>query len=413
MNKIIKTICCIMVFCCFICNFSGCSQAKEKSKKINLWLNTNEMEGKEIEKLAQKWSEENGVEVNVLIDRINSGGSVEQYLNVTNNGTEAKNPNSPDIEFGLSHEFIDKLMKLNLAEEVPKDIIDFNSYISKDILEAVTINNKIYAFPISQECPALFYNKNLVNKVPDTMENLILEAKTKGFKYDINNVYLSYQFIEANGGYVFKNNKGTFDKNDIGLNNEGAIQGYKFLQDLVQVNKLMEPEINDDIAETAFYNGETAYYIGEEKKLEKLKSTNKNLNFGVAPIPKLNGNTPKAFKGIKMALVNPKSEKKEESYKLLKYLIENSKEKLITYGNRLPVFKDALESESFKSDKYLQGFYLQANESEIMPNILEAEIMWGTLQTNFNLLLTGQITPKECGDFVAKEINDGIIMFKQ
>jgi arabinogalactan oligomer/maltooligosaccharide transport system substrate-binding protein len=402
-----------MVFFCFIFNFGGCCKEKEKSNKINLWLNTNEVEGKEIKKIVEKWSEENGIEVNIQIDTINSGGSVEQYLNVTNNGTETKNPNSPDIEFGLSHEYIEKLMKLNLAEEIPKDLIDFNSYISKDIIDAVTINNKIYAFPISQECPALFYNKDLVGKVPETMENLIRDAKTKGFKYDVNNVYLSYQFINANGGYVFKNNNGTFDKNNIGLNNEGAIQGYKFLQDLVQTNKLMGPEINDDIAETAFYNGETAYYIGEEKKLEKLKSTDHNLNFGVAPIPKLNGNTPKAFKGIKMALVNPKSEKKEESYKLLKYIIENSKEDLITYGNRLPVFKDALESESFKQDKYLQGFYLQAKDSEIMPNILEAEVMWGTLQTNFNLLLTGQITPEECGDFVVKEISDGIKMFKQ
>lgn len=413
MNKVIKVISCTMVFFCFICYLSGCSQTKEKSKKINLWLNTNEAEGKEIEKIVHKWSEENGIDVNVQIDTINAGGSVEQYLNVTNNGTEAGNPNSPDIEFGLSHEFIEKLSKLNLAEEVPKGLIDFNSYISKDLIDAVTINNKIYAFPISQECPALFYNKKLASKVPETMESLIQDAQNNGFKYDINNVYLSYQFIDANGGYIFKNNNGTFDKKDIGLNNEGAIKGFKFLQDLVQTNKLMAYDINDDIAEVSFYNGEIAYYIGEAKKLEKMKSTANNLEFGVAPIPKVNGNTAKTFKGVKMALVNPKSEKKEEAYKLLKYIIENSKETLITYGNRLPVFKDALEIDSFKKDEYLQGFYLQSKNSEIMPNILETEVMWGTIQTNFNLLLTGQITPKECGDFIVNEMKDGIKMFKQ
>ncbi|WP_160687894.1 extracellular solute-binding protein [Clostridium sp. C2-6-12] len=413
MKNFIKLSCCVMVFFCFIFNFIGCSQVKEKSKKINLWLNTNEAEGKEIEKLAHKWSEENGIDVNVQIDTINAGGSVEQYLNITNNGTDARNPNSPDIEFGLSHEFMEKLEKLNLAEEVPKDIINFDNYISKDIIDAVTINDKICAFPISQECPALFYNKNLVSKVPETMEGLIQDAKANGFKYDINNLYLSYQFIDANGGYIFKNNNGTFDKKNIGLNNEGAIKGYKFLQDLVQTNKLMAQDVNDEMAEVSFYNGEIAYYIGEAKKLEKMKSTVGDLKLGVAPIPKLNGNTTKTFKGIKMALVNPKSEKKEESYKLLKYLIENSKETLITYGNRLPVFKDALEIKSFKNDEYLQGFYMQSKDSEIMPNILETEVIWGPLQTNFNLLLTNQITPKECGDLIVKEINDGIKMFKQ
>lgn len=413
MKKIIKLICCTMVFFCFIFNLSGCSQVKEKSKKINLWLNTNEPEGKEIEKLAQVWSEESGIDVKVQIDTINSGGSVDQYLNITNNGMEVQNENSPDIEFGLSHEFVEKLIKLNLAEEVPKDLIDFNDYISKDLVDAVTIDNKICGFPISQECPALFYNKNLVSKVPDTMESLVKDAKIKGFKYDVNNVYLSYQFINASGGYVFKNNNGAFDKKDIGLGNEGAIKGYAFLQELVQTNKLMAPDINDDMAEVAFYNGETAYYIGEEKKLETMKRDATNFNFGVVPIPKLNGNTTKTFKGVKMALVNPKSEYKEESYKLLKYIIENSKETLITYGNRLPVFKDALEIPSFKNDEYLQGFYLQAKDSEIMPNILETGVMWGTLQTNFNLLLTGQITPRQCGEFIVEEINDGIKMFKQ
>lgn len=412
MKKIIKIICCTMVLSSFMCNFSGCSQTKEKSKKINLWLNMHETEGKEVEKLAQKWSKENGIDVNVQIDTINGGGSVDQYLNITNNGMEPQNENSPDIEFGLSHEFMEKLIKLNLAEEVPKDLIDFNNYVSKDLINSVTIDNKIYGFPISQECPALFYNKNLVNKVPEDMESLVKDAETKGFRYDANNVYMSYQFIDANGGYVFKNSSGTFDKNDIGLNNEGAIKGYKFLQDLIQTNKLMAPDINDDMAELSFYNGESAYYIGEEKKLEKMKSE-PNLNFGVVPIPKLNGNTTRPFKGVKMALVNPKSENKEESYKLLKYIIENSKEILMTYGNRLPVFKDALEIESFKNDEYLQGFYLQAKDSEIMPNILETGVMWGTIQSNFNLLLTGQITPKECGELIVKEISDGIKMFKQ
>lgn len=361
----------------------------------------------------QKWEKENGIDVNVQIDTINTGGSIDQYLNITNNGVEMQNENSPDIEFGLSHEFIEKLVKLNLAEEVPTDVINFNNYIAKDLIDAVTIDNKIYGFPISQECPALFYNKNLVDKVPETMENLVQDAKTKGFKYDINNFYLSYEFINANGGYIFKNNNGAFDKTDIGLNNEGAIKGYTFLQDLVENNNLMSPDINDDMAEVAFYNGQSAYYIGEEKKLDKMISDAPNLDFGVVPIPKFNGKISKPFKGVKMALVNPKSEHKEESYKLLKYLIENSKEILITYGKRLPVFKEALEIESFKNDEYIQGFYLQAKVSEIIPNILETGVMWGTLQTNFNLLLTGQITSKECGELVVKEINDGIKMLKQ
>lgn len=412
--KILKILSCFIMCTCFVGICSGCNETKkEESNKINLWLNATEDEGNEITKLAQNWSKDNGIEVNVVINPLNYGGSINEYLAITDNGNAPQSANSPDIEFGLSHEYIEKLIKLDLVEEVPADVVDFNNYISKDLLDAVTFGNKIFAYPISQECPALFYNKDLVSKVPETMESLVEEGKTKGFKYDINNFYMSYQFISAGGGYAFKNDNGAFNKEDIGLNNKGAIEGYKFLQSLVQKDKLMDADINNNVAESAFYDGDAAYYIGEVKKLKMMKEKATKFNMGVAPIPKLNGNTVKPFKGVKIALVNPKSNKKEESYKLLKYIIENSKEILISKGNRLPVFKDALEMESFKNDQYLQGFYLQAKDSEIMPNILVTETMWGPAASNFNLLLTGQITPEECGESIIKEINEGIQMYRQ
>lgn len=412
----IKILTCFIM--CALCSgiFISCKEAKkekEESNKINLYLNVSEDEGNAISELAQSWSQENGTEVNVVISSMNSAGSIDEYLNITQNGSAPQTENSPDIEFGLSHEFMEKLIKLNLAEEVPGDLIDFNNYISKDLVDAVTINNKIFSYPISQECPALFYNKDLVSRVPSTMEELVEEGKTKGFKYDINNFYMSYQFIAAGGGYAFKNNNGTFNKDDIGLNNKGAIEGYKFLQDLIQKDKVMAAEINDDISELSFYNGKSAYYIGEIKKLKMMKENTSNLKFGVVPIPTLNNNIVKPFKGVRVALVNPKSNKKEESYKLLKYIIDNSKGILINEGNRLPVFKDALELENFKNNEYLQGFYSQAKDSEIMPNILVTETIWGPAASSFNLLLTGQITPEECGENIVKEINQGIQMIKQ
>lgn len=402
------------VFCSGI--FISCNEAKiekEESNKINLYLNVSEDEGNAIAKLAQSWSQENNVQVNVVTSSLNTGGSIDEYLNITQNGSAPQTENSPDIEFGLSHEFMEKLIKLDLAEEVPTDLIDFKNYISKDLVDAVTINNKVFSYPISQECPALFYNKDLVDKIPETMEKLVEDGKTKGFKYDINNFYMSYQFISAGGGYTFKNNNGNFNKDDIGLNNKGAIEGYKFLQDLTQKDKVMAAEINDNISELSFYNGESAYYIGEIKKLKMMKENASNLKFGVAPIPKINNNIVKPFKGVKVALVNPKSNKKEESYKLLKYIIDNSKEILISKGNRLPVFKDALELKSFENDEYLQGFYSQAKDSEIMPNILVTETIWGPAASSFNLLLTGQMTPEECGENIVEEINKGIQMIKQ
>lgn len=397
----------LLIISTFISMFIvGCNEKnQEESNKINLWINSTEKEGEAISKLVEKWSVDNGIEVNIVVNN-NAEGNVDEYLNRT------QGENSPDIEFGLSHEYIEQLVELNLAEEIKSDIVDFDSYISKDLIYAVTINGKIYAYPISQECAALYYNKDLVKDVPSTMDELIEDAKIKGFQYDINNLYLSYGFLSANGGYSFKNNDGTFNKDDIGFNTQGAIEGYELLRNLTQVNKLIPEEVNDNLAELAFTSGKSAYYIGEAKKLDMMESF-PQFSVGVIPIPDFNGNSVKPFKGVKISLVNPYSTKKEESYKLLKYIIENSKDVLINEGNRLPVFKDALEFEAFKNDPAIQGFYEQSKTAEIMPNIIYTVAMWNPTVTNLTLLTTDQITPEECGKNIDEQIKQGITMIKR
>lgn len=387
----------------------GCiSKGEEQTdngNKITVCLNVNQEEGQELKSIIDKYADENSVEVNTIISD-NAAGAIDEYLGA------AQAKNAPDIEFGLSHEYMEKLIKLNLAEEADSSIVNFDDYISKDLVDSVTIDGKIYGYPISQECPALYYNKEKVKNLPSSMEDIVKKCDENKFQYDINNFYLSYGFLSADGGYAFKNNDGSFDRNDMGLDNDGAVKGYDFIQSLCQKYDMIPPEINDNNAELGFYDGENAYYLGEAKKLPMMKE-NKDLKFGVMSIPSLNGNTVKPLKGVKIALVSPRSKKKEEAYKLLKYLIENSKEALMSKGCRLPVFKDALNTEAFKNDEYLNGFFEQSKNSEIMPNIIVTETIWQPAASNLNLLVTGQVSPEECGKGMIKGVKENIDMLGQ
>ena len=57
---------------------------------------------------------------------------------------------------------------------------------------------------------------------------------TKDGKYGFlalwDNFYFAHGIIGGMGGYVFNNNDGTLDPNDIGLNNEGAVEGTEYIQ---------------------------------------------------------------------------------------------------------------------------------------------------------------------------------------
>ncbi|MGL4911016.1 MAG: maltose ABC transporter substrate-binding protein [Romboutsia sp.] len=276
----------------------------------------------------------------------------------------------------------------------------------RQLVDSVTLQGKQYGLPIAQETTALFYNKDLVKEVPKTIEEVVKIGKDKGFLFDVANFYPAYGFIAANGGYVYKNNDGTLDPTDIGLNNEGAIKGYQFLQDVVVKDKLVSVDMTGDLASGEFTAGNTAFYISGPWEVQPFKES--GINFGVAPIPTFNGNPVKSFIGVQTAFVSSKSKNQELAWDLTKYLAENTSDILLETGNRIPVLKSVTESEEFAKNDFMLQFAKQAENGEPMPNIPEVQAMWGPAGENIRLLMTEQLTPQECAKMTVDQIKEGI-----
>lgn len=68
--------------------------------------------------------------------------------------------------------------------------------------------------------------------------------------------------MRACGGYIFKYQDGAYDTADIGLDNEGSVEAYAFINDLCNKYKLITADVTADIARSNFQNGKCAYYIG-------------------------------------------------------------------------------------------------------------------------------------------------------
>lgn len=377
----------------------GCSSTNDKAsdeKSLTVWSHLTPAEVKEVNEVAQKWGEENGIKVQVLEDK----GDMQAYTQAANSSK------GPDIMYGLPHDNLGTFEKAGLLAQVPEGVLNKEDYISEQLVDAVTLEGKQYALPIAQETTALFYNKDLVKEVPKNMEELVKIGKDEGFVFDVANLYHSYGFIAANGGYIYKNNNGTLDPTNIGLGNDGAIKGYEFLQDLVVKDKLISVDMTGDIASGEFMSNKVAFYISGPWDVKASKDA--GINFGVAPIPTLNGNPVKSFIGVQTAFVSANSKKQDLAWDLTKYLAENTGDILLETGNRIPVLKSETESDKFNKNEYMVEFANQAKVGEPMPNIAEVQAMWGPAGENLRLIMTGKLSPKEAANLTVKQIKEGI-----
>lgn len=382
----------------------GCSSSKDEASNgensLTVWSHLTPDEVKAIAPIAEKWGQENGVNVKFVEDK----GDMQAYMQAANSSK------GPDMMFGLPHDNLGTFEKAGLLAEVPEGLLNKDDYTSEQLIDAVTLNGKQYAVPLAQETTSLFYNKDLVQEVPETMEEVVEIGKEKGFVFDVANFYPTYGLIAANGGYVYKNNNGTLDPTDIGLNNEGAIKGYQFIHDLVVKDKLISVDMTGDIASGEFMNGKAAFYISGPWDVKSFQDA--GVNFGVVPFPTLGGNNVKSFMGVQTAFVSSKSKNQELAWDLAKYLSENTSDILLNTGNRIPVLKSVVESEDFAKNEYMLNFAEQTKVADPMPNIPEVQAMWGPAGDNLRLLMNEQLSPEECANMTVEQIKEGIAQQK-
>lgn len=369
-------------------------------KSLVVWSHLTDKEVAEVDKVAQQWAKETGNTVKVQADK----GDFQAYLQAANSSK------APDIMFGIAHDNLGTFHKAQLLAEVPDGTINKGDYVPMS-LDAVSYDGKMFGIPLSMETYALFYNTDKVKTAPATMEELVEQGKKVGFQYDINNFYFSYAFLAANGGYVFKNNNGALDPNDIGLGNEGAIKGYQMLADFVIKDKFMNASIKGDNAKAAFQKKSIGLYISGPWDVQGFKDA--GVNFAIAPLPATNGQPTPSFVGVQAAFVNSKSKNQAEAWDLMKYLVKNTAMPLFNVGNRIPVLNAELDKSEVKANANMMAFAKQAENGTPMPNIPEMAAVWKPAADNLTLLTAGKSAPAAVAKNIADQVKQGIAQQQQ
>lgn len=275
----------------------------------------------------------------------------------------------------------------NLGNLVSKKLVvptEDSQDISRKVLgacsKALTYNGKMYGYPACAETYALFYNKRLISEseVPKTWDELIhwvqnfnrTHKNQLGFVMDVTNGYYSILFTTGDGNRLY-GESGT-DANNPCMNTPAAVRGLKLFQSLRSKLNLEGIELGSSACDGMFSSGNAAMHITGLWNVSTF--TNAGIDFGVAPLPSLPGESKPAssFSGTRGMFVTSYSKHPKEAAEFADFLLTPEMQKLrFELTGVLPAINIAVDS------RYITGFLNQLDVAFPMPSIPAMSKFWG------------------------------------
>jgi arabinogalactan oligomer/maltooligosaccharide transport system substrate-binding protein len=281
-------------------------------------------------------------------------------------------------------------------------------------IDAFTLDGSLMGIPVAADINALVYNRALVSEPPATMDELITLAQgmtsgdTYGFLYPIDAFWYSWPFVAADGGYVFNFTDGAYDTSDVGLANEGAIEGLNFVRDMVSVDNLMPFDVTWDVMNALFSAGQVGMTITNPTNIPTFRDA--GIDVGIAVIPPMsNGEYPRPFATYTGFAVSAYSAHPTEAGALAVYLGQNLGGSLYAANpGNIPVYADALNDPAVTGDPDLAIWMEQLTHSDMLPSINEMNYVWVPAGNAFTAVVHGDATAEEALPSAVEQILQGI-----
>jgi arabinogalactan oligomer/maltooligosaccharide transport system substrate-binding protein len=385
------------------------SGSEEKPEKLVVWANNDPIQLKNTRKLAKEYEKESGIKVEVVpVDLL------KQQEKLALDGPAGKGADLVTWPHDQLGEAVIKGLVRPL--EVGEDV---TGQFSESAVQALTYDGQVYGLPYVTESIALIYNKKLMPEPPESFDELIDFArkntkpaeKEYGLLYEGANFYYSYFLIDAMGGYIFKEDSGKVNTEELGLNNEGAKKALKMLQGWYK-EKLLPVKVTADTVNGLFKEGKAAAVINGPWAVKDYEQA--GIDFAVAPLPSFDGKHPRTFIGVKGWYVSAYSKNPTWATDLMKFF--TSKESLLLRfqeTGEIPPRKDLLEDPVIKDDPVVNGFAQQASRGTPMPNVPEMGQVWEPIGNAITFVAQGKQSPEQALDDAVKMIREKIQAQKQ
>ena len=383
------------------------TEEPEKPEKLVIWEDLEKSKDWLPAALAS-FEEEYGIKVE--FKELNMADKIRDQLRL-----DGPAGNAPDV-VTLPHDQIGQVVTEGLIQEITVEDSVLKTY-SESAINAQMYDGKLFGLPKATETPVLIYNKALMPEAPKTMDELYTFSKdfTKGDNYGFlalwDNFYFAHGAIAGMGGYVFNEKDGALDRDDVGLNNEGAVKGAEFIQKWYAEGLFPKGIIGESggaAMDGLFNEGKVAAVMNGPWAFQGMKDA--GIDIGIAPMPTLpNGEPVKTFMGVKGWHVTEFTENPYWATKLIEHLSndENSKARFEAVSE-IPANVALVEDPIIADNEGAKAVAVQSQYAVPMPNIPEMGEVWGPMASALQTLATGKAEPKAALDEAVKSIQANI-----
>jgi maltose/maltodextrin transport system substrate-binding protein len=281
--------------------------------------------------------------------------------------------------------------------------------IDQTAWNAFTVGGKTWGYPLSVEAIGLIYNKALVKTPPKTWDDVVKldkELSAKGKKailWDYNNTYFTWPVLAAQGGYVFaKDAQGNYDTGKTGVNSPGAVKGADLLAGLIKTGVMPRGASYSDM-EAGFNQGRVAMMISGPWAWDNARKS--GVDFGVAPIPAVEGKPARPFVGVLGCMITAPSPNKDIAKEFLEnHVLRVEGLKKINADVPLGVAANKQFFQELSSDPHIKATMANAQAGEPMPSPPEMGRFWAAMASALENITNGRQGPKEALDAAAARI---------
>ncbi len=357
-----------------------------------------------IEQVAMPFTDETGVPVEVTV--IDFQDMREQIVQQAPAGT------GPDIFIG-AHDWVGEMATSGIAQ--PLDLGGIADNLTDVSVNAFTVDGAVYALPYAAENVALYYNPDLVETPPTTIEELTAICDELGDTIDncwgvqgggtAPDAYHNFPFVSAGGGYVFGFDPASgFNVEDIGVNSDGAIESVSVLRQLVDDGYIAP--IDEDDAKTFFIDGTQPFFMSGPWWINTWNE--EGISWSVAPLPEMAGGPMAPFLGVRGFYVSQFGENPAVAQEFLRSFIATDETMLALHeaDPRGPVWQPTLAAIS--ADPVFTAFGESGANGQFMPNVPEMGAVWEPLGNQLLAIRQGQSAAADAMNQAAEQIANAI-----
>jgi arabinogalactan oligomer/maltooligosaccharide transport system substrate-binding protein len=303
-----------------------------------------------------------------------------------------------------------------LIAPLPEGVLseEEKSQYMQSALDAFFYDGKQYGIPQIADVVVLLYNKALVAKPPETMEELIQMAKglqtddIGGFWMLDNNMWYGWCFVSGYGGYIFGKTESGYNVDDLGVFSRGTAQGLDYLFTLRREHKIIPENIDWNLLTGRFTEGKLGMMIQNANQAVIYEGA--GVDVGMAVIPKLpNGEMPHPLLSISGWAINGYSKQQQAAGELAVFLGANLAIPLYkSASGNIPVRKDALSDPAIAGNLDIVAAIQEVGFSQPVPNVPEMGLVWTPVNSAFELAAKGNKTSAQALSEAAEVVKAAI-----